>query len=394
MIARIGQGGMGDVWRADDLVLDTAVALKMIHRRRPRKARERILNEVRLARQITHPAVCRVFDVGEADGGVFYTMELVRRRGPRRAAAARRPAALGQGGRHRPAAVRRPGGRARAGRPASRPQAGQRADRRRRVVRITDFGIAITEAEYQRARADRHAGLHGAGAARAAGCRCRSAPTSTRWGWCCTSCWSATTAFDRSVDAGRAAAALGDRDPTSTPQLERVVMQALSREPRDRWASRRHSRWRRRCRGRSRRRSTIRPRPLGPSAFVRRPFWLAGLGLAALVAILVYASSFVRHARRAHVDRAGHDVLADFENTTGETGVRRRAEGRAGRGAGAVAVPEGVSGRSGARNAAADAATARRARSRASIAREIARREQLKALLAGSIASLGRNYVL
>src|SRR6187549_1823945 len=77
MIARIGRGGMGEVWRADDLVLQTAVALKLIDAR-TEQARDRILNEVRLARQITHPAVCRVFDVGEADDGVaFYSMELV-----------------------------------------------------------------------------------------------------------------------------------------------------------------------------------------------------------------------------------------------------------------------------------------------------------------------------
>src|SRR5262245_5969666 len=63
MIARIGKGGMGEVWHADDLVLRTPVALKFI-----RSAREgavaAILNEVRLARKITHPAICRVFDVG------------------------------------------------------------------------------------------------------------------------------------------------------------------------------------------------------------------------------------------------------------------------------------------------------------------------------------------
>ena len=76
MIARIGQGGMGDVWRADDLVLDTAVALKMIVAPGA-EARERLLNEVRLARQITHPSVCRVFDVGEAEHVVFFSMELV-----------------------------------------------------------------------------------------------------------------------------------------------------------------------------------------------------------------------------------------------------------------------------------------------------------------------------
>ena len=55
MITRIGRGGMGDVWRADDLVLQTAVALKVIYSAAA-EGRERILNEVRLARQITHPA--------------------------------------------------------------------------------------------------------------------------------------------------------------------------------------------------------------------------------------------------------------------------------------------------------------------------------------------------
>src|SRR5204862_7969356 len=77
MITKIGRGGMGVVWRADDLVLKTAVALKLIDSAGP-EGRERIFNEVRLARQITHHAVCRVFDVGEADGRIFYSMELVR----------------------------------------------------------------------------------------------------------------------------------------------------------------------------------------------------------------------------------------------------------------------------------------------------------------------------
>src|SRR5262245_47208060 len=76
MVTRIGRGGMGDVWQADDLVLESPVALKLIHAAGP-DARQRILNEVRLARRITHPAVCRVFDFGEADGRAFYSMELV-----------------------------------------------------------------------------------------------------------------------------------------------------------------------------------------------------------------------------------------------------------------------------------------------------------------------------
>jgi Flp pilus assembly protein TadD len=76
MITRIGRGGMGDVWRADDLVIETPVAIKLIHSAGA-SARQQIVNEVRLARQITHPAVCRVFDVGEADDRVFFSMELV-----------------------------------------------------------------------------------------------------------------------------------------------------------------------------------------------------------------------------------------------------------------------------------------------------------------------------
>src|SRR5262245_13676923 len=77
MLERLGRGGMGEVWCADDLVLHTQVALKVVHSA-TREGRERLLNEVRLARQITHPAVCRVFDIGDAEGGIFYTMELVR----------------------------------------------------------------------------------------------------------------------------------------------------------------------------------------------------------------------------------------------------------------------------------------------------------------------------
>src|SRR3954470_17704346 len=78
MIARVGRGGMGDVWRADDLTLGTPVALKLkLMDAASASDRTRILQEARLARQITHAAVCRVFDVGEADGAVFLSMELV-----------------------------------------------------------------------------------------------------------------------------------------------------------------------------------------------------------------------------------------------------------------------------------------------------------------------------
>ncbi|MGE3521030.1 MAG: protein kinase, partial [Vicinamibacterales bacterium] len=76
MVTRLGRGGMGDVWRADDLVLETPVALKLIQSTGS-ASRAQIVHEVRLARQITHPSVCRVFDVGEDQGIVFFSMELV-----------------------------------------------------------------------------------------------------------------------------------------------------------------------------------------------------------------------------------------------------------------------------------------------------------------------------
>ncbi len=76
IVAELGRGGMGEVFRAHDLVLDEPVALKFFPRGR-RRHLERMLNEVRLARQVAHPNVCRVYDFGEADGEIFLTMEYI-----------------------------------------------------------------------------------------------------------------------------------------------------------------------------------------------------------------------------------------------------------------------------------------------------------------------------
>lgn len=79
IIGLLGRGGMGEVYRADDLKLGQAVALKFLprHLQRNPQRLERLLNEVRLARQVSHPNVCRVYDVGEAEGQHFLTMEHV-----------------------------------------------------------------------------------------------------------------------------------------------------------------------------------------------------------------------------------------------------------------------------------------------------------------------------
>jgi serine/threonine-protein kinase len=79
IIALLGIGGMGEVYRADDLTLGQAVAMKFL----PEEAithegmLERFKNEVRIARRVSHPNVCRVYDVGDVDGATFFTMEYV-----------------------------------------------------------------------------------------------------------------------------------------------------------------------------------------------------------------------------------------------------------------------------------------------------------------------------
>jgi len=79
IIALLGKGGMGEVYRADDLTLGQPVALKFLPEQASRDEGllERFRNEVRIARRVSHPNVCRVYDVGEVDGHTFFTMEYV-----------------------------------------------------------------------------------------------------------------------------------------------------------------------------------------------------------------------------------------------------------------------------------------------------------------------------
>jgi serine/threonine-protein kinase len=78
IIASLGRGGMGEVYRAHDLELGQPVALKFLSAlRSDERARARLRTEVRLARQIAHPSVCRVYDIGEAHGELYLSMEYV-----------------------------------------------------------------------------------------------------------------------------------------------------------------------------------------------------------------------------------------------------------------------------------------------------------------------------
>jgi hypothetical protein len=75
----LGRGGMGEVYRATDLTLGQAVALKFLPESAARddRALARFYNEVRMARQVTHPNVCRVYDIGEVEGQHYISMEYV-----------------------------------------------------------------------------------------------------------------------------------------------------------------------------------------------------------------------------------------------------------------------------------------------------------------------------
>jgi serine/threonine-protein kinase len=75
----LGRGGMGEVYRATDLTLGQAVALKFLPEAaaRDERALVRFYNEVRMARQVTHPNVCRVYDIGQLDDVPYISMEYV-----------------------------------------------------------------------------------------------------------------------------------------------------------------------------------------------------------------------------------------------------------------------------------------------------------------------------
>ena len=79
IVGLLGRGGMGEVYRADDLELGQSVALKFLTERVSGDpvALDRFRGEVRNARQIAHPNVCRMYDIGEVDGHVFLSMEYI-----------------------------------------------------------------------------------------------------------------------------------------------------------------------------------------------------------------------------------------------------------------------------------------------------------------------------
>jgi eukaryotic-like serine/threonine-protein kinase len=387
MITRIGRGGMGEVWRADDLVLQTAVALKLIDARTD-QARDRILNEVRLARQITHPAVCRVFDVGETDDGLaFYSMELVQ--GEDLAALLRRV------GRLPSAKVVDIARQLCGGLAAAHDQGVLHRDLKpaniliddQGAVRITDFGIAIPRD---------NAGQH-----RLTGTPGYMAPEQLAQG----------TALTERTDVyalglmlyellvGRHPYPPGSTAPPALPStlvpnvdphLERVLMQAISADPLNRPESALEMMSRLPGTGRG----VLTPASMENSGRrVSGRAWMVSAAAIVLLGIVAIAASYFYAGRASALTEQDTIVLADFENTTGDVifdGTLKVAL--------AVALEQSpflkVFPDDRARETLRLMQLPQDTRISRGIARDIARREQLKALIAGSVASLGRNYVI
>ena len=386
MVTRIGRGGMGDVWRADDLILQMPVALKVIHAARP-DARVRLLNEVRLARQITHPAVCRVFDVGEAEGGVvFYTMELitgkdlaslVRRVGRvpsekvvdiARQLSAGLVAAHARGVLHRDL------------KPANilMDDSGQ--------VRITDFGIAIFRAD-----ADLHM-LTGTPGYMAPEQRTPGATLSER-----TDLYALGVVLYELLVGQHPFPRHGGAVPPPLPstlvrnvdpRLEKIIMRSLSADPAERPAS---------ALAIAEELGTAAPgfrtarRTTSSPGDVRRRLSV-GAAVAAVVVLAGLGVWFVS-PRSGTLTERDRIVIADFHNATDEPvfdGALKVAL--------AVALEQSpflkVFPDERARETLRLMQRSPEERITPAVAREIARREQLKALLAGSIEPLGDNYVL
>src|SRR5579864_6026686 len=79
VVAKIGEGGMGIVYRAYDEVLHRDVALKVVKKdtRLDASSNQNLLQEARASSALAHPNICTIYDVDETEGELYIVMELV-----------------------------------------------------------------------------------------------------------------------------------------------------------------------------------------------------------------------------------------------------------------------------------------------------------------------------
>ena len=357
MIALLRRGVIGEVWRADDLVLQTAVALKLIHAHFP-QGQERVLDEVRVARQITHPAICRVFDVGLDEGRAFYTMELVE--GEDLATLVRRA------GRLPSERVREIGEQICGGLAAAHARgvlhrnlnSGNVLIDQQGQVRITDF---VPEQLHAGERITERTDVYAVGLV----------------------LYELLTGREAYPDAGAIRTKLPPRPSAMFPDvdesLEHAILSALALDPRRRPPN-----------------AVALGQQLGAVGAERRRRvrgWIAGLALAAVVVTMAVLFSGNRFPWRTVLTEQDTIVVADFQNLTGEPVFDGALEVAL-----AVALEQSPFLKVFSEDRVRETLQLMQRPSdqpvTRAVAREIAQREQLKAVLAGSISKLGSSYVI
>ena len=348
------RGGV-DVWRADDLTLRAPVALEVI--RNPSDIqRDHVIRVVRLARTVAHPAVCQVFDVGEAEGCLYCSLELINGEtvGTLARQAGRLPAEkVASIGWQLCSAV------------AALEAAGLKVPLdpwevlldSSGVIRLADLGLGATPSNAP--EDDAASRVHRIGA------------------FLYALLVGATPDFERTPAATlKPSMLVADVDP----RLEQTILKALAAEPRRRPASMAAMAER------------LAPPAAAPVAR-RAGRWIAGGLVAVVVAALAIVAARIGPGTTGALTAHDEIVLADFANSTGNPvfdGALKVAL--------AVALEQSpflrVYPDDRARETLRLMARAPNERITANLARDIARRLRLKALVAGSIGTLGSHYVL